>query len=322
MSSLFGRSRASSTHRQLARAPEVGRAKCPSPARNPHLIHVGSPGNRSGTRNFPHRASSAYGCLPNFVMMKREGSAPDLGCGIRGDGTRGERPRTEEFDVGEDERRDGAAAEAVRPPMPAAEVTAGRDRRVTRSSPIPAAMADAIVRERSLTPRRDPAAPRFEPVEETRRVGESDPVRSGSGPTSPSDTDVAPWRHRAAQRIDEARAALDAGDLSAAVTAAEAALHEADRAPAPGIVEVIEPARPLLNRVFTTYIGPSTGLPILAPRAEEIARQRLGDRERAVLRRIDGSRTLEELFDGSGLGSMDALRIVARLIRSGAIRVV
>ena len=77
--------------------------------------------------------------------------------------------------------------------------------------------------------------------------------------------------------------------LSAAVTAAESALREADEAPAPGIVEVIEPARPLLNRVFTTYIGPSTGLPILAPRADEIARQRLDDRERALLRRIDAA---------------------------------
>jgi hypothetical protein len=36
---------------------------------------------------------------------------------------------------------------------------------------------------------------------------------------------------------------------------------------------------------------------------------------------VDGIRTLEELFDGSGLGSTDALRVVARLIRSGAVRV-
>jgi hypothetical protein len=206
-------------------------------------------------------------------------------------------------------------------PVPNPEIAMSRDRRITLTSPIPAAIADSIVRERSVTPHRDPAAPQVEPVEQTRRVGDSDPVRSGSGPTLASDVGVAAWRQRAAQRIDEARAALDAGDLSAAVTAAESALQEGDAAPAPGIVEVIEPARPLLNRVFTTYIGPSTGLPLLAPRAEEIARQRLGDRERAVLRRIDGSRTLEELFDGSGLGSMDALRIVARLIRSGAVRV-
>ncbi len=40
------------------------------------------------------------------------------------------------------------------------------------------------------------------------------------------------------------------------------------------------------------------------------------------LDRIDGSLALEELFDGSGIGSTDALRIAARLIRTGAIRVV
>jgi hypothetical protein len=262
------------------------------------------------------------GCLPNLLTMKREGSAPDLGRPARGEGTRGERPRTEEFDVAETEA-DEARPQEIRPPIPAAAIHIGRDRRVTLTSPIPAAIADSMVRERSVTPRRDPAAPRSEPVEQTRRVGDSDHVRSGPGPILKSDdVGVAPWRQRAAQRIDEARAALDAGDLSAAVTAAESALHEADQAPAPGIVEVIEPARPLLNRVFTAYIGPSAGLPILAPRADEIARQRLGDRERAVLQRIDGHRTLEELFDGSGLGSMDVLRVVARLIRSGAIRVV
>ena len=256
------------------------------------------------------------GCLSKFGTMKREGSAPDLGRG-----NHGERPRTEEYDVGDSEDGD-ARPRAIEQPMETAEIHVGRNRRATLMSPIPAAMADSMVRERSITPVRDPAAPQPERVEQTRRVGDSDPVRFGSGPTLKSDVGVAPWRQRAAQRIDAARAALDAGDLSAAVTAAESALHEADQAPAPGIIEVIEPARPLLNRVFTTYIGPLTGLPIRAPRADEIARERLGDRERAVLRRIDGSRTLEGLFDGSGLGSMDALRIVARLIRSGAVRVV
>jgi hypothetical protein len=250
------------------------------------------------------------------MTMKREGSAPDL---FRAG--RNERPRTEEFDASD---ADGdARPRAIPEPMQTAEINLARDRRVTLTSPIPAAMAESMARERLKTPRRDPAAPEpDEGVEQTRRVGDSDPIRAGSGPTLTSDVGVAPWRQRAAQRIDEARAALDAGDLGAALTAAEAALRLADQAPAPGIVEVIEPARPLLTRVFTTYVGPSSGVPILAPRAEEIARQRLGETERAVLRRINGIRTLEELFDGSGISSLDALRVVARLIRSGAVRVV
>jgi hypothetical protein len=250
-------------------------------------------------------------------MKPRVGAAPDQ---IRVAG-RGDRPRTEEFDA-TDEGQDDARPRGIRKPMETAEIDVARDRRVTITSPIPAILAESMVRERIKTPFRDPAAPRAERAEQTRRVGDSNPVKSGSGPTVKSDVGVAPWRQRAAQRIDEARAAMDAGDLETAVTAAEAALHEADEAPAPGIVEVIEPARPLLMRVFETYVGPSSGLPVLAPRADDIARRQLGDRERGVLKRIDGSRTLEELFDGSGLGSTDALRVVARLIRSGAVRIV
>ena len=252
--------------------------------------------------------------------MKREGSAPDLGHTARG-----ERPRTEEFDAADDRGGDDARPRAIGDAMQTAEIDVARDRRPTLTSPIPAFMADSMVRERKVTPfRRDPAAPEPKPVERTRRVGDSGPASADSVPTMiwGSDAGVAPWRQRAAQRIDDARAAFDAGDLGAAVAAAEEALREADEAPPPGIVEVIEPARPLLTRVFATYVGPSSGLPILAPRSEEIARQRLGDLERALLRRVDGHRTLEELFDGSGLGSTDSLRVVARLIRSGAVRIV
>jgi|SRR5262245_8568475 len=250
-------------------------------------------------------------------MKTREGSAPDY---LRA-GTRGDRPRTEEFDAADDDGQDDARPRTIRNPLQTAEIDVARDRRVTITSPIPAIMAEGMVRERVKTPFRDSAVPEAARAEHTRRVGDSNPVKAGSGPT-PAKADVSPWRQRAAQRIDEARAAMDTGDLVVAVSAADAALREADEAPEPGIVEVIEPARPLLIRVFETYVGPPSGLPVLAPRADDIARRQLGERERAVLKRIDGTRTLEELFDGSGLGSTDALRVVARLIRSGAVRIV
>lgn len=249
-------------------------------------------------------------------MKTREGSAPDY---LRA-GNRGDRPRTEEFDAAGDDGQDDARPRTIRNPLQTAEIDVARDRRVTMTSPIPAIMAESMVRERVKTPFRDSAVPEAARAEHTRRVGDSNPVTSSPGPTAKAD--VAPWRQRAAQRIDEARAAMEGGDLAAAVAAADAALREADEAPAPGIVEVIEPARPLLIQVFEAYVGPSSGLPVLAPKADDIARRQLGERERAVLKRIDGARTLEELFDGSGLGSTDALRVVARLIRSGAVRIV
>jgi hypothetical protein len=209
---------------------------------------------------------------------------------------------------------------SIRQPLDTAEIDAVRDRRATISSPIPAILAETDVRAKPAP--RDPAAPLPERPERTRRVGESDRqhVREPSSPVL--DESVAACRQRAALRIDEARAALDAGEITHAVVAAEAALVESDEAPSPGIVEVIEPARPLLGRVFEAYIGPPGGIPVLAPRAHEIARARLNDAERAVLGRIDGVKTLEQLFDGSGLGSTDAMRLAARLIHSGAVRIV
>ena len=100
-------------------------------------------------------------------------------------------------------------------------------------------------------------------------------------------------------------------------------MREADEAPPPGIVEVIEPARPLVDARVRGLRGPVWAACRCWRRgADEIARSRLGERERALLVRIDGMRTFEELFDGSGLGSTDALRIAARLLRAGAIRIV
>ncbi len=65
--------------------------------------------------------------------------------------------------------------------------------------------------------------------------------------------------------------------------------------------------------MFSAYVGPLGGVPVPAPGGHEIARARLGERERALIARIDGMRIL--LFDGCGLGSTDALRIAARMIR-------
>jgi hypothetical protein len=244
--------------------------------------------------------------------------------------------------------------------METAQVDISRDRRVTLTSPIPAQLAEAMLSGATaggggsarapgpvgggaarlpgpggMRAARDPAAPHAQEGYPTRRMGDDDEhhtrrvgdsdrqsLGAGSKPTASAEAGIAPCRQRAAALIDEARRALDEGDLTAAVTAAEGALHEADEAPPPGIVEVIEPARPLLARVFAAYVGPLGGVPVLAPRAEEIARARLGERERAIIGRIDGSRTLEELFDGSGVGSTDVLRIAARLIRAGAVRVI
>jgi len=289
----------------------------------------------------PAARSRPIADLPNltWTMKPRGGAVPEPGGGTRAARTvTRELASAEDVALGEDieldpfdEDTDGRP-EPLIGPMETAEIDASRDRRVTIASPIPARLAEAML-ARGFG--RDPAAPTpsggspaqpwGEPDEHhTRRVGDSDrqPLGSTSRPNAAQEAGVALFRQRAAALIDGARRALDEGDLTAAVTAAEGALQESDGAPPPGIVEVIEPARPLLARVFGAYVGSLGGVPVLAPRAEEIARARLGELERALVARIDGQRTLEALFDGSGLGSTDALRIAARLLRAGAIRVI
>ncbi len=247
----------------------------------------------------------------------------------------------EDIDLDRVDEDTGGRPRAVGDSIETVGVGISRDRRITTTSPISARLAERMLPRAgpdTSRVRRDPAAPEQEPEQETRgvakddaehtrRVGDSDRRALSSGgsraePSGPQDARSAACRQRAATLIDRARAAMAGGEVEAAVAAAEGALREAEAAPAPGIVEIIEPARPLLARVFSAYVGPLSGVPVLSPGASEMASARLGERERALIARMDGKCTLEELFDGSGLGSTDVLRIAARIINAGAVRVI
>jgi hypothetical protein len=210
-----------------------------------------------------------------------------------------------------------------------AEVNLERDRRQTLTSPIPALLAESMLKEPGSPPAaetRDPAAPEPERAEQTRRLGDSDQHidrdTSAGYTVELVDDGNAERRKRAALLIDRVRACFDAGDLPAAAHAAEAALDEADQAAPPGLVEVIEPARPLLARVFAAFVGPLTEVPVLGRRSEEIAALRLDDRRRAVVARVDGVSTLDQILDGARIPAADALRVAASLLQAGIIRVV
>jgi hypothetical protein len=211
--------------------------------------------------------------------------------------------------------------------MKTAEINVDRDRRATLTSPISALIAESMTEVSEVIQGRDPAAPQPEGDELTRRVGDSDKQPSArdhsAGYTVEVSNDAnAQRRVRAARLIDQARALMESGALAGAVVAAEQALDEAERAVAPGIAEVIEPARPLLAKVFSTYVGPLSEVPVLAKRLEVISPLALDDRRRAVIALIDGVRTLDQVLDAAHIHASDALRIAASLMRAGIIRVV
>jgi hypothetical protein len=209
-----------------------------------------------------------------------------------------------------------------------AEINLERDRRDTLTSPISALIAESMTEVSEVVPGRDPAAPHPEGDDGlTRRVGDSDrqPTprdRSRAYVAPPSNDPNAARRQRAAHLIDQARALMESGALTGAVVAAEQALDEAERASPPGIAEVIEPARPLLAKVFAAYVGPLTEVPVMAKRIDSISPLALDDRRRAVLGLVDGQRSLGEILDGARLHGSDGVRIAASLLRAGILRVV
>jgi hypothetical protein len=208
-----------------------------------------------------------------------------------------------------------------------AEINVERDRRNTLSSPISALIAESMSDVSEVTAGRDPAAPRPEGHELTRRVGDSDrqptPLERSQGYKVEVTNDPnARARMRAGHLIDQARALLASGALAGAVVAAEQALDEAERAAPPGIAEVIEPARALFAQVFSAYVGSLDEVPVIAKRMHDVPPASLDDRRRAVLTLVDGVRSLAQILDGARLHAGDGLRVAASLLRAGIIRVV
>jgi hypothetical protein len=206
-----------------------------------------------------------------------------------------------------------------------AEIDVARDRRDTLTSPISALLAESMtdVSEKPRAP--DPAAPQLEGRDLTRRLGDSDRQRardaSGAHAAAANDPN-AQHRLRAARLIDQARALMESGALLGAVVAADQALEEVDRAAPPGIAEVIEPARPLLAKVFSTYVGPLEEVPVLGRRIETLPPHLLDERRRGILALVDGKRSLAQILDAARLSGTDGLRIVSSLMRENIVRVV
>ncbi|HVZ72400.1 MAG TPA: hypothetical protein VHJ20_08490 [Polyangia bacterium] len=209
-----------------------------------------------------------------------------------------------------------------------AEINVERDRRDTLTSPISALIAESMTEIAEQRPARDPAAPQQEGRDLTRRLGDSDKQTAAREASARHAADVAAHdpnaqhRVRAARLIDQARALMESGALLGAVVAAEHAFDEAERAVAPGITEVIEPARPLLAKVFSTYVGPLEEVPVLGRRIETLPPHLLDERRRSVIALVDGQRSLAQILDAARLHATDGLRVLALLMRENIIRVV
>jgi hypothetical protein len=196
-------------------------------------------------------------------------------------------------------------------------------RHPTLESPIPQLLAQITDPTWSGPAEREEAAPDIPLFEDTRRLGSEPHNMSGrvpfiaEQPTADSGTE---FRARAAELVDRCRRQLEIGNLEGAVAAAESALREGERAPSPGIPEVIGPARSLFETAFEAFLGPTQGIPVHSMSAAALATQGLDHRAGFLLSRIDGAITIEGLLDIASMPRFEALRILAGLLRVRAIR--
>jgi hypothetical protein len=215
-----------------------------------------------------------------------------------------------------------------------AEIDSGRhtppSRRDTVESPIPQFLAALTERksEKLSVAGSDEAKPEAAP-----RPGPPPPPRPDrqraitTSPDAPAAADTLEdlpvhaedVRASAQELVGECRTALGENRPGPAALAAELALQLAERAPPPGVDDLIEPARALFERAFRACLGNPHACPIRAIPAETLIEHGLDQRAAFLMSRMDGMTSLADLIDSSGLKRFDALRVLAALRRAKAI---
>jgi hypothetical protein len=131
--------------------------------------------------------------------------------------------------------------------------------------------------------------------------------------------DAADIRASANELLGECRAALNENRAGPAALAAELALQLAERAPPPGLDDLINPSLALFERAFRAFMGNPHACPIRAIATETIADHGLDQRAAFLMSRMDGMTSMADLIDSSGMPHFDAVRVVASLRRAKAI---
>jgi hypothetical protein len=219
------------------------------------------------------------------------------------------------------------------------ELNTRRARRNTLVSPIPSLLArsmrpaptapeakpDAVARPAAGAPgtaQKTVAEPAPQAIPaEPESVGYS--VEIGAQPVDPHSARTAeqplPRLGTVGTLVHKARFCLDAGDIGEAVLAASAAVFANERSPEPEVGDLADTAGGPLARIFTA--GPASKVPVMNRSDAELDTTELDELHWALLRRMNGHLTLDEVFRATKIPAIDALKIAASLLRDGVIRV-
>lgn len=125
-------------------------------------------------------------------------------------------------------------------------------------------------------------------------------------------------RRRITSLLQKANAYIEAQETDKAVAAADLALSE-DPNSALG-QKLIARNKDLIMQIFQSYIGDLERMPQLAKPLHELQNAPINPRAAFLLSRIDGTLTVDELLDVSGMPRLEAYRHLCQLLLRGILR--
>jgi hypothetical protein len=168
--------------------------------------------------------------------------------------------------------------------------------------------------EANADPTRSDLAPPF--METDSRAAEIlDDVDDGVPPSEPKDDRT---RRRITSLLDRATEWHRSGDLGKAVTAVDLALAEDPNSAL--AQKLIHRNRDAIMTVFQGYLGDLQRAPALARPLHELASAAINPRAAFLLSRIDGTLSVDEILDVSGMPRLEAYRHLCQLLLRGIIK--
>lgn len=163
-----------------------------------------------------------------------------------------------------------------------------------------------------------PSVPPFERVSRAPSSPPSAPPVSRKGSSTPEnsgDKNVL----RAQQVLEEARAALRLGRLDEAVQHAEQLLELAVFGKNNAVYEVLRSGMPVVDHIFEARVGPLDRRLEITQIARDPKKLNLSAKAAFVLSCAEGGVTIQEVIDVSGIPRRDVVRMLAGLMRRGAL---
>ncbi|MCE7894626.1 MAG: hypothetical protein DYH12_33805 [Sorangiineae bacterium PRO1] len=153
------------------------------------------------------------------------------------------------------------------------------------------------------------------PFERISRSPSSPPPPVSPSPDGLSEKNVL----RAQQVLEEARAALKLGRMDEAVRHAEALLELALFGKNSAMYEVLRSGMPVVDHIFEARVGPLDRRLEITDVARDPKKLNLSSKAAFVLSCAEGGVTIQEVIDASGIPRRDVIRMLAGLMRRGAL---